>query len=205
MMAGDSAIRHRSPLHLAGAFRKTQVPRVAYGGPGLPGAGRMVRASDVVLLPIDDLPTRWYNVRADLPEPLPPPKDPEEGPSRVKALPDMLLGECLRQEASTERWVPIPEEILDLYAHALRPRPLVRARRLEAALKTPAKPYYQTEFLSPTGSHKVNTALAQAWHAKAAGFERLATETGAGQWGTALAYAASLVGQIGRASCRERV
>ena len=154
----------------------------------------MVRASDVVLLPIDDLPTQWYNVRADLPEPLPPPKDPEEGPSRVKALPDMLLGECLRQEASTERWVPIPEEILDLYAHALRPRPLVRARRLEAALKTPAKLYYKTEFLSPTGSHKVNTALAQAWYAKAAGFERLATETGAGQWGTALAYAASLVG-----------
>jgi len=112
----------------------------------------------------------------------------------LKALPEMLLTECLRQEASTERWIPIPQEILDLYAQAGRPRPLFRARRLEKALGTPAKMYYKAEFYSPTGSHKVNTALAQAWYAKQEGYERLTTETGAGQWGTALSYAASLVG-----------
>ncbi len=125
---------------------------------------------------------------------MPPPKDPEDGPSRIKALPELLLGECLRQENATERWIDIPPEIQDLYTQAGRPRPLVRARRLEERLGTPAKLYYKTEFYSPTGSHKVNTALAQAWYAREEGYERLTTETGAGQWGTALAYAASLVG-----------
>lgn len=147
-----------------------------------------------ILLPDDERPTKWYNILADLPEPLPPPKDPEEGPSRVRALSELLLGECLRLEASTERWIPIPEEVQDLYRQAGRPRPLFRAKRLEERLGTPARLYYKAEFYSPTGSHKVNTALAQAWYARREGFERLATETGAGQWGTALAYAASLVG-----------
>ncbi|TLZ53705.1 MAG: TrpB-like pyridoxal-phosphate dependent enzyme, partial [Methanobacteriota archaeon] len=72
------------------------------------------------------MPTHWYNIQADLPEPLPPPKDPPTGPSRLKALPEMLVAECLRQETSTERWIPIPEEVLDLYAQAGRPRPLIR-------------------------------------------------------------------------------
>ena len=148
----------------------------------------------MVTLPVDEMPTRWYNIQADLPEPLPPPIDPPEGPSRVKALPEMLLGECLRQESATQRWIDIPPEVLELYAQAGRPRPLFRARRLEKLLGTPAKLYYKAEFYSPTGSHKVNTALAQAWYAKREGYERLTTETGAGQWGTALAYAASLVG-----------
>ena len=148
----------------------------------------------MVTLPVDEMPTRWYNIQADLPEPLPPPIDPPEGPSRVKALPEMLLGECLRQESATQRWIDIPPEVLELYAQAGRPRPLFRARRLEKLLGTPAKLYYKAEFYSPTGSHKVNTALAQAWYAKREGYERVATETGAGQWGTALAYAASLVG-----------
>ena len=148
----------------------------------------------VAALPVDELPTRWYNIQADLPEPVPPPRDPPSGPSRIKALPEMLVAECLRQETSTERWVPIPQEIQNLYVQAGRPRPLFRARRLETALGTPAKMYYKAEFYSPTGSHKVNTALAQAWYAKQEGYERVATETGAGQWGTALAYAASLVG-----------
>jgi tryptophan synthase beta chain len=112
----------------------------------------------------------------------------------VKALPDLLLGECLRQENATERWIDIPPEIQELYLQAGRPRPLIRARRLEERLGTPAKLFYKTEFYSPTGSHKVNTALAQAWYARREGYERLTTETGAGQWGTALAYAASLVG-----------
>ena len=142
----------------------------------------------------DDRPTKWYNILADLPKPLPPPKDPEEGPSRIKALPNVLLRECLRQENSTNRWVPIPSEVQDLYLQAGRPRPLFRARRLEKRLGTPARLYYKAEFYSPTGSHKVNTALAQAWYAAQEGYERLTTETGAGQWGTALAYAASLVG-----------
>ncbi|HLE46449.1 MAG TPA: TrpB-like pyridoxal phosphate-dependent enzyme [Thermoplasmata archaeon] len=150
--------------------------------------------ASMVTLPVDEMPTRWYNIQADLPEPLPPPKDPPEGPSRVKALPDMLLGECLRQENATQRWIDIPPEVLELYTQAGRPRPLFRARRLEKLLGTPAKLYYKAEFYSPTGSHKVNTALAQAWYAKREGYERLTTETGAGQWGTALAYAASLVG-----------
>ena len=147
----------------------------------------------VVQLPEDERPTKWYNILADLPEPLPPPKDPETGPSRLKALPELLLAECLRQENSTQRWIHIPQEIQDLYVQAGRPRPLIRAARLEKRLGTPAHLYYKTEFYSPTGSHKVNTALAQAWYAKREGYERVTTETGAGQWGTALAYAASLV------------
>jgi len=154
----------------------------------------MSQLESVVVLPDDERPTKWYNIQADLPEPLPPPMDPKEGPSRIKALPDLLVGECLRQENSTERWIPIPDDVQDLYRQAGRPRPLIRARRLEKRLGTPARLYYKTEFYSPTGSHKVNTALAQAWYAKREGYERLATETGAGQWGTALAYAASLVG-----------
>jgi tryptophan synthase beta chain len=120
--------------------------------------------------------------------------DPDEGPSRIKALPEVLLKECLRQENSTQHWIDIPSEVQDLYRQAGRPRPLFRARRLEKRLGTPARLYYKAEFYSPTGSHKVNTALAQAWYASQEGYERLTTETGAGQWGTALAYAASLVG-----------
>jgi tryptophan synthase beta chain len=159
------------------------------------GGGTVLRSDPLVVhLPSDERPTRWYNILPDLPEPLPPPKDPEEGPSRVKMLPELLLGECLRQENSDQRWIDIPQEIQDLYLQAGRPRPLFRARRLEERLGTPAKLYYKAEFYSPTGSHKVNTALAQAWYAKQEGYERLTTETGAGQWGTALAYAASLVG-----------
>src|SRR2546428_687705 len=116
----------------------------------------------VVHLPDDERPTKWYNIQADLPEPLPPPKDPATGPSRIKALPELLIGECLRQENSTQRWIDIPSEIQELYRQAGRPRPLIRARRLEERLRTPARLYYKTEFYSPTGSHKVNTALAPA-------------------------------------------
>ena len=129
-----------------------------------------------------------------MPEPLPPPRDEEAGQPRLKMLGEVLLKECLRQETSTDRWIPIPREVQDLYRQAGRPRPLFRARRLERRLDTPAKLFYKSEFYSPTGSHKVNTALAQAWYAASAGYERVTTETGAGQWGTALAYAASLVG-----------
>ncbi|MCX7703470.1 MAG: pyridoxal-phosphate dependent enzyme, partial [Planctomycetota bacterium] len=147
-----------------------------------------------VQLSIDEMPRRWYNITPDLPEMIPPPKDPEKGPSRLANLQKILIGECLKQEMAQERWIDIPEEILELFVRAGRPRPLYRAKALEEALGTPAKMYYKAEFYSPTGSHKVNTALAQAYYAKKEGYSRLTTETGAGQWGTALAYAAALVG-----------
>src|SRR5256885_16458239 len=118
----------------------------------------MSRADAAVApLPADERPTKWHTIQADLPEPLPPPKDPETGPSRLKALPELLLAECLRQENSTERWIGIPPEVQELYRQAGRPRPLIRARRLEKRLGTPAHLYYQTEFYSPTGSHKGKT------------------------------------------------
>lgn len=149
---------------------------------------------NMVNLKFDELPTRWYNILPDLPEPLPAPQDPPEGPSRIKNLPNLLVGECLNQEFSQERWIDIPGGILDLYAKAGRPRPLFRATNLEKKLNTPARLYYKGEFFSPTGSHKVNTALAQCWYAKQQGYERVTTETGAGQWGTALAYASAVTG-----------
>ncbi|MDI6840493.1 MAG: TrpB-like pyridoxal phosphate-dependent enzyme [bacterium] len=143
---------------------------------------------------LKDMPHQWYNIIPDLPAPLPPPKDPDDGRQRVAKLPDLMIGECLKQELSQERWVDIPNGIIELYAQAGRPRPLFRALNLEKKLETPARLYYKGEFFSPTGSHKVNTALAQCWYAKKQGFERVTTETGAGQWGTALAYAAALIG-----------
>lgn len=147
-------------------------------------------------LPVEDLPRRWYNVAADLPEPLPPPKDPEEGPSRLEKLPEFILKTCLGQEASTDRWIDIPEGIRELFIQAGRPRPLIRALRLERVLKLPKtiRLYYKREDLSPTGSHKVNTALVQTYYAKKEGYVEVTTETGAGQWGSALSYAASLNG-----------
>jgi len=148
----------------------------------------------MVNLKLEEMPDRWYNILPDLPEPLPPPLDPKDGPSRIQNLPNLMIGECLKQEFSNENWIDIPGGIMDLYAKAGRPRPLFRATNLEKRLKTPARLYYKSEFFSPTGSHKVNTALAQCWYAKQQKFERVTTETGAGQWGTALAYAAAVTG-----------
>lgn len=145
-------------------------------------------------LPVDDLPKNWYNILPDLPQPLPPPKDPETGPSRLEFLSKVIAKKCLEQEGSDQRWVPIPEELRELYIQAGRPRPLRRARRLEKFLKTPAHLYWKREDLSPTGSHKVNTALAQLFYARKEGREGVCTETGAGQWGTALSYASCLMG-----------
>ncbi len=117
-----------------------------------------------ISLSVDDLPKQWYNILPDLPEPLPPPKEPEEGPSRLEFLAKTMVKECLSQESSTQRWIPIPEEIRELYIQAGRPRPLYRARRLEKYLKLKkTRLYYKREDLSPTGSHKTNTALAQAY------------------------------------------
>lgn len=144
----------------------------------------------------NELPTRWYNIIPDLPEKFPEAKDPEEGESRLKLLPKIFIPACLKQEMSTENWITIPEGIKELLLRSGRPRPLFRAIGLERALKLPKtiKLFYKSEFYSPTGSHKVNTALAQLFFAKEQGYERVVTETGAGQWGSALAYAASLMG-----------
>ena len=152
-----------------------------------------IKKRQIALTP-EEMPRQWYNILPDLPEPLPPPKDPETGDSRIKKLPEFLLAECLKQEFSQDRWIDIPEELQEIYWQAGRPRPLFRALSLEKKLDTPARLYFKGEFYSPTGSHKVNTAIAQAYYAKKEGYQRLTTETGAGQWGTALAYGASLVG-----------
>jgi len=148
-----------------------------------------------ISLPVDEMPDRWYNIVPDLPFKLPPPKDPETGESRIKLLGRRMIGECLKQEASDSRWIDIPEGIRELYIQAGRPRPLYRAYRLEERLHlSKARIYYKREDLSPTGSHKVNTALAQAYYAEKEGKKVLVTETGAGQWGTALSFASCMMG-----------
>ena len=150
---------------------------------------------DQISLPIEEFPTKWYNIVPDLPEPLPPPKEPETGPSRMEYLERTMIKESLAQEMSTQSWIPIPEDIRELYIHMGRPRPLYRASRLEKSLGLKkVKLFYKREDLSPTGSHKTNTAIAQAYYALKEGKTTLSTETGAGQWGTALAYAAKLLG-----------
>jgi len=150
---------------------------------------------DQIVLPPEEIPRKWYNIVPEIPGGLPPPKEPGDGESRMEALKRRLVGECLRQEASDSSWIDIPEGIQELYIHAGRPRPLYRARRLEERLGLrKVRLYYKREDLSPTGSHKVNTAIAQAFYAAKEGKRTLVTETGAGQWGTALAYAARLLG-----------
>lgn len=139
------------------------------------------------------MPTSWYNIQADLPEPLPPPLDPTTmKPVNPQLLQRIFAEELVRQEVSTERYMKIPDEVLDAYVRLPRPTPLYRAKRLERQLKTPAEIYFKCENFSPAGSHKTNTAIAQAYYNKKQGISRLATETGAGQWGTALALACSL-------------
>jgi tryptophan synthase beta chain len=140
----------------------------------------------------DQMPTTWYNIQADLPAPLPavlhPATQQPIGPADLAPLFPMAL---IQQEVSTERHIEIPEEVQQAYRQ-WRPTPLYRARQLERALDTPAKIYYKYEGVSPTGSHKPNTAVPQAYYNKQEGVKRLATETGAGQWGSALAAAGAL-------------
>jgi len=140
------------------------------------------------------LPKEWYNIAADLPGPLPPVLHPATlqpvGPDDLAPLFPMSL---IMQEVSTERYIAIPEEVREIY-RLWRPTPLVRARRLEQALDTPAHIYYKNESVSPPGSHKPNTAVAQAYYNKAEGTRRITTETGAGQWGSALAMACNFFG-----------
>ncbi len=144
------------------------------------------------LLDENEIPKAWYNIQADLPTPLDPPLNPAtKEPIGPEALAPIFPMELIKQEVSQERWIPIPKEVRDVY-RLWRPTPLYRARRLEKALKTPAKIYYKWEGVSPPGSHKPNTAVAQAYYNMKEGTQRMTTETGAGQWGSALAFATRL-------------
>jgi len=140
------------------------------------------------LLDEEEIPESWYNIQADLPEPLPPVLHPATGkPVTPDDLAPLFPMELIKQEVSTERWIEIPEEVREIYK-LWRPTPLFRAHRLEKALDTPAKIFYKYEGTSPPGSHKPNTAVAQAYYNKKEGIKRITTETGAGQWGSALAF-----------------
>jgi len=147
-----------------------------------------------IVLSDRDIPKKWYNIMADMPNLPKPPLHPGTlkpiGPEDLSPIFPMAL---IEQEVSTQRWIDIPEEVLNIYT-LWRPSPLYRAHRLEAALGTPAKIYYKYEGVSPAGSHKPNTSIPQAYYNKKAGIRRIATETGAGQWGSAMALAGSLFG-----------
>jgi tryptophan synthase beta chain len=147
-----------------------------------------------LILPEKEMPKQWYNIQADLPNPLPPPLNPGTG---QPITPDMLAPvfpmNLIEQEVSSERWINIPDEVLEKYL-IWRPTPLHRAYYLEKFLGTPARIYFKNEGVSPPGSHKPNTAIAQAYYNKVFGIKRLATETGAGQWGSALAFACNQFG-----------
>ncbi len=147
-----------------------------------------------IILSEKEIPQRWYNVAPDLPTPLPPPLNPGTGqPLGPADLAPLFPMELIKQEVSLDPWIDIPDEVLEIL-RLWRPTPLYRARRLEKALGTPARIYYKNESFSPPGSHKPNTAVAQAYYNKQEGIRRIATETGAGQWGSALAFACQFFG-----------
>ncbi|MFQ5980358.1 MAG: TrpB-like pyridoxal phosphate-dependent enzyme [Candidatus Heimdallarchaeota archaeon] len=161
-------------------------------------------SSPQIILAPEDIPRKWYNPLAhDIK--LPPPREPEtnelpspdplDGMKRFDFLGQTMIPACLEMESSTQATIDIPEGIIELFLRVCRPRPLMRALGLERALKLPddIKIYYKTEFFSPPGSHKLNTALAQVWYAREHGIEGVSTETGAGQWGSALSFACSLL------------
>lgn len=140
------------------------------------------------------MPDKWYNIMADMPnKPLPMLHPATKQPVKLEDMTPLFPLELLKQEMSTERWIEIPEEVQDIYK-VWRPTPLHRAMNLEKALDTPAKIYFKNESVSPAGSHKPNTAVAQAYYNYKEGVKRLTTETGAGQWGSALAYACDIFG-----------
>ncbi|AMM54594.1 TrpB-like pyridoxal phosphate-dependent enzyme [Pyrococcus kukulkanii] len=148
-----------------------------------------------VVLPDGKIPRKWYNILPDLPEPLAPPLDPEtDEPINPEKLKRIFAEELVKQEISQERYIEIPKKVREMYSKIGRPTPLFRATNLEKILSTPARIYFKYEGATVTGSHKINTALAQAYYAKKQGIGRLVTETGAGQWGTALSLAGALMG-----------
>ncbi len=140
-----------------------------------------------------DIPRQWYNLAADLPTPMQPPLLPDGSPVGPEHLAPVFPMNLIEQEVSTQRWIDIPDEIIDIL-YRWRPSPLRRAVWLEKALNTPAKIYFKDESVSPPGSHKPNTAVPQAWYNKQFGIKSLTTETGAGQWGSALSFACKLIG-----------
>ena len=145
-----------------------------------------------ITLNSNEVPKEWYNINADLPCELPMPQN-SEGKDQIASLQKAFTKAGLEQEFATERYIKIPKEVRKLYMQMGRPSPLFRATKLEEYLDTPAKIYYKREDTSPTGSHKLNSAIPQAYFAKKEGVERLTTETGAGQWGTALSLACNLL------------
>lgn len=149
-----------------------------------------MRTQSVILSP-DEMPRQWYNILADIK--MNPPLGPDGNPVSPEALAPVFPMNLIEQEVSADRWIDIPEEVLDIYS-IWRPSPLVRALALEKALETPAHIYFKNESVSPPGSHKPNTAVAQAYYNKAFGIKKLTTETGAGQWGSALSFACSQLG-----------
>ncbi len=141
-----------------------------------------------------DMPRKWYNIMADMPTPMEPPLHPGTGqPAGPDDFAPLFPMNLIEQEMCTDRWIDIPEEVLDKLA-IWRPSPLFRAHALEKALDTPAKIFYKNEGVSPAGSHKPNTAIAQAYYNKVAGTKRIITETGAGQWGSSLAMSCAFFG-----------
>ena len=147
-----------------------------------------------IFLPESELPRQWYNIMADMPTPMEPPLHPGTGqPVGPDDLAPIFPMNLIEQEVSTERWIDIPEPVLEKYL-LWRPTPLYRAYSLEKHLETPAKIYFKNEGVSPPGSHKPNTAIAQAYYNKVAGTKKICTETGAGQWGSALAMCCALFG-----------
>ncbi len=147
-----------------------------------------------IILSEKEIPMQWYNIMADMPNlPQPPLNPATKKPVTPEDLSAIFPMSLIEQEVSSQRWIDIPSEVLDIYT-LWRPSPLYRARRLEAALKTPARIYYKYEGVSPAGSHKPNTAIPQAYYNKKAGIRRVATETGAGQWGSSMALAGSVFG-----------
>jgi tryptophan synthase beta chain len=146
-----------------------------------------------IFLDESEIPSHWYNVVADMPKPPAPPLGADGKPIGPDALAAIFPDAIIEQEVSRERWIPIPEPVREIY-RSWRPTPLYRAMRLEKAIGTPARIYYKYEGVSPAGSHKPNTAVAQAYYNNLAGVRRLTTETGAGQWGCALAMAGQMFG-----------
>ncbi len=146
-----------------------------------------------VFLNESEMPKKWYNLAADLPSPMLPPLTPDGQIVRPEMLEAVFPRNIIDQEMSRQRWIPIPEEVREIMFR-WRPSPLRRAVHLERFLKTPAKIYYKDESVSPAGSHKTNSAIPQAWYNKQFGVKKITTETGAGQWGTALSFACHVIG-----------
>lgn len=147
--------------------------------------------TNTIFLSPDEMPRQWYNILADIK--MNPPLGPDGKPVTPEMLAPVFPMNLIEQEVSTERWITIPDEVMNIYS-IWRPSPLIRAVNFEKALGTPAKIYYKNESVSPAGSHKPNTAVPQAYYNKVFGIKKLTTETGAGQWGSALSFACSQIG-----------